>query len=448
MGNSVTPSIIAPPPLPNGAESPTAPVENAAVIAPPEAEQPTSALGNEPQWNELEQQLMGVFESRQTNSQGAQGNADADTSTGDADEAVNSPAVQPTSPVETSEIAPQQAGTATPVDAAPVPEPPTDLAAQEVPEPGSPQSSYDPFALPVPGPQTPPATDGQPGPVTQSPQQPPPGYVEFMGNVMPIQEAQVMRQTYEWALSLTPEESNAVNQTLQQRRAQSPQPVQQPYNGPGTQQAPQYQPSQPAGLTGQPLPPPQLDPNTVEDPNLAAYLNAQSQYMAQQQQLLLAQQQQLAELSNGFGDIYQNTVQQQHAQSAAELERARSDFADRYALTPGELVQVESRLAASGIMPSLVDRRGGPSGDVYQAIMDGFETTAWTSPDLRQRLIASQTQPAIDEANDTRQRAAKLGSLSGSGGSVPRTESAPMNSEDRRKAMVAEITAAMNQNPS
>lgn len=448
---TTTPISPPPNPSPNGATEPIAAPDAAAIIT-PDAD-PTSIADNEDRWAELGEQLTQVFESRAATSESP---SDApDTAGGTVTPTDESPAgTEPSTP---------------PAVTSPSPDPKAPPAAQEgegspVPEPsdGHPLvPDFDPFA--VPGQPTSVATATQPvepgtatDPTQTQPSAIPPGYIDFMGQPLPINEAQTMRDTYAWAQSLTPDEMQAINVFVQQNRTgqrpAAPQsvPVQPVPSAPQYPSAQEGFAPQPVGFgngqAGQPIaPPPPLDPATVDDPALAAYLNQQNQFLAYQQQQLAAQQQQLAETSQAVTYQQQAAQQAQVAQQTQDINQAKWDFAVRYSLTPAELDIAETRLAAAQLLPSLIERR---QGDVYQSILDGFETVVWTSPDFRQRLIAQSTAPAIEDANAIRQRAASLGSLGGSGGSVPRTDPVPETSQDRHKAMVEAIRAGMNQNPS
>lgn len=423
---------LAPPPaavIPQNGNQPQPPVESPAVLAPPVA---PSIADNDERFNDLEQQVMDTFASRakeQTESTLAVDPVPAPESTGaEAGAVALSPADTSPAPVVTPPVAPV------------TDDPPVPPAGATGPEP------YDPFAVPAAPPAPAPHT------AVDTPVALPAGYVDFMGSPIPQQEAQTMRDVYQWATSLTPEESNAINQFIQQRRT-----------NPGSPAAPvaPAQPAQPAAIQpgyppqgqfpqspGAITPPPTIDPSTIDDPAIAQFLNQQSQWMAQQyaaQQSTIAQQSaQLAQVQQQSEAQVQQSVTAQVAETNRQIDQAKLDFAQQYQLTAAELQVVEDRLIASGLVPSLVERRGG---DIHAGIMDGLTTTAWTSPDIRTRLVAAETAPAVTDAREIQERKAKLGSLGGSGGSVP-VQSQPASAQDKHKAMVAEITAAMNGNPS
>lgn len=441
---------LAPPPpavIPQNGNQAQLPAEAPVVLAPPDAA-PGSVAGNDDRFNDLERQVMENFETRAKEKAPAveppvePPAVPAPDSTGaEAGAVALSPADTSQAPVEVVPVAPAEqpppvAGATAPVA------PPT--PAELPPEP----LAYDPYALPAPPEQIAPVAPTQPASL-------PPGYIDFMGEPIPQQQAQTMRDVYQWANQLTPEESNAINAFIQQRRTA-------PANAPVQPAIQPVQPTQPAFPYSQPQPsqyvtpqspgaitlPPQIDPSTVDDPAIASFLNQQSQWMAQQyaaqQQTIALQQQQLAQVQQQSEAQVQQSVSAQVAETNRQIEQAKLDFAQQYQLTAAELQVVEDRLIASGLVNSLVERRGG---NIHDGLMDGFATTAWTDPTIRARLIAAETAPAVADANEIRHRAAQLGSLGGSGGSVP-VQSTPASPADRNKAMVDEIRAAMNGNPS
>ncbi len=444
--------------------APVAPDPNVAVVAPPEAGS-QSAVGNDDEWERLGQQVTEVFQARADQAaQRTNGDGVAPDSTGAEGEAVVSPAVQPPAPVEVPPVAPApitppgtDAPGTVPIPTVPVVAP---APAQEQSGVPGPVPGYDPFALPPPAePAALPPIQPAPAPSPAPSQTIQPGFVDFMGEIIPVQQAQAMRQTFEQVQAFQPEEVNAINQFIEQRRlalangqqppnqiAPAVQPVQPPYNPavPPNQPAPYAQP-QPVGLV---TPPPTIDPSLVEDPALATFLNQQAQWFAQQQaqqqQIIQQQQQQLAQVAQSTEQVVLRDVEQQQRVNFQNMDQARWDFAVRHQLSPSELDVAEARLVASGIVQPLVQRR---NGDVYSAILDGLETVLWTSPELRARAIAQETAPAVNDAREIQARAARVGALAGTGGAVV-AESQPASPQQRHEGMVSAIRTAMDQQPS
>lgn len=465
-------SVIGPPPSAPAAApanpsvpEPQAPAENAAVIAPPEADAGTSFI-DPAALNEVEAQLLESFQNRQSQSNrpSAPGVTPAEPSSeidstavvGGEQGGVISPAVPPTPPA-----APQPEPTTVPAEVtAPAVTPQPETVAPASPTPVG-ETPYDPYAIPAP----PAAVAPVVAPEAQAtlPAQPaPPGYVDFMGQSMPVAQAQQMQQTYQWAQALTPEESNAINQFIQQNRQQqapgavtppiqqAPQPIQYPGAVPPAV-APPYQPQQPPGPLAPPPPAPPDFSQLDVDPAVAAYLQQQAQYQASQQAVIAQQQATLAQMAPALAQTQQMSqaaFQSQQAAANAEtntqLDQARWDFATKYQLSSAQMEIIESRLTQSNLVPELVNRK---NGDVYAGITDGFETVAWTAPDIRAQLLAAQVAPAIDDAREIQQRAARLGSLAGQGGAVPTNQGVPATPQERHAGMVAVLRTAMEQNP-
>jgi hypothetical protein len=81
--------------------------------------------------------------------------------------------------------------------------------------------------------------------------------------------------------------------------------------------------------------------------------------------------------------------------------------------------------------------------DPLKALEDAFDLAHWQIPRLRDKELA-EVQSATRTSN---KRKAKLSSLGGASGSVPRQQNTvPTNKQERRQAMLAEMTQMLNGN--
>lgn len=176
----------------------------------------------------------------------------------------------------------------------------------------------------------------------------------------------------------------------------------------------------------------------VDDPAFMAVWEAnRAAYNAQQATInQLAQSQQLA---------MQQQAQEQQQRNIAIVNQASEAFKASRNLTDDDVMKLRATAARLNVLDSLLSGidplTGAPSSpDPISAVQRSLEIAYYSLPEYRARDLTNSQQQQTQE----RRRKAKVGSLSGSSGSVPRSTPAPTTPEGNRAAMLSEVGAMMN----
>lgn len=134
----------------------------------------------------------------------------------------------------------------------------------------------------------------------------------------------------------------------------------------------------------------------------------------------------------------QQTLQQRLAVANVGKER----WVDAHSsLKQDEIDNLERDLANLGILPGLIQAKGG---DIASAMEAGLEQVYWSTPKYRELELNKKLESERADAQETTKRRRKASSLSGSGGSTSRTPPVANTKESRLEAMAAELGAHMN----
>lgn len=130
------------------------------------------------------------------------------------------------------------------------------------------------------------------------------------------------------------------------------------------------------------------------------------------------------------------------------IETTAHSFAEEYSLAEDQMSELVSVLNNAQILSGLHHQH---NGDVAKAMRAGLEMTLWSTPSLRDSVLARQAEVAqlelAQQTQDDERRKQQLSALSGSGGSAPRRDPIPRTPEDRQRAMRDTIAAAMADRP-
>jgi hypothetical protein len=125
----------------------------------------------------------------------------------------------------------------------------------------------------------------------------------------------------------------------------------------------------------------------------------------------------------------------------AALQHGAQQFAAEYKLEPAEMERLEQAIVQYQSLTGHIRY----TGDYAAGMRSALEQAYWADPELRSRALNAQIVEQAAKDAETRQQTSakkrKAGSLSGSGGSVPRTAPVPSTPQDKRAAMVAEIAS-------
>lgn len=173
----------------------------------------------------------------------------------------------------------------------------------------------------------------------------------------------------------------------------------------------------------------------ADDPTLSAMWTAQQQQIAQ-----------LTDVVNNLSGGLQTTVQQQQLRQQAEnesiIKRATASFQSQHQLTDEDMTTLRRTAANLNVLQPLMSgidpMTGAPSKpDPLAAVERSLEIAMFSIPEYRNRAFAQTVRRRVEDGR----RKQKLGALSGSSGSVPRTTQAPTTAEGRRDAMVRELAS-------
>lgn len=132
----------------------------------------------------------------------------------------------------------------------------------------------------------------------------------------------------------------------------------------------------------------------------------------------------------------------------ALINRASASFQEEHKLTSEDMDEIQKVTARLNVMPALMNPIDPITGlprqvDPLKAMEDAFDLARWQIPRLREAEIAAVQ--AQTRSNNSRK--AKLSSLGGSSGSVPRQQNTvPTNPAERHQAMLAEMGAMLQGN--
>lgn len=131
----------------------------------------------------------------------------------------------------------------------------------------------------------------------------------------------------------------------------------------------------------------------------------------------------------------------------ALVERVSSEYAAKKNLDADEIALLRRTAANLNIVSSLASPFDPVSGlprqvDPVAAVEQALDTAYWATPEFRSRALEEMTKQQISDIR----RKARLNSLGGTSGSVPRKVAKPTNEQERREAMIAEVAAAWNGN--
>lgn len=286
-----------------------------------------------------------------------------------------------------------------------------------------------------------------------------------LGNGL-VADIEELRDLYNWSKDLTPEEAAAVRRALENPAASGsghPAPVPgygQALPGAGGAPQPYYPPLQQqyapppaytypaAGQPGVPVSPQQaagvpdpralLGPLEELTPGLADYLAGLQAQQAQQAQALATYQAQQA-------DLAARAARDEQARREAQVAAGHEAFkASHPNLSDVDLHYLATRAAELQVMGGLVQRH---NGDVSTAYQEALTTAMYADPTYRDKAIQAQVDQFATNLTALEQRKADAASLSGSGGSVPRSPQpapAEMTPDARRAAMAQFIAGAAN----
>lgn len=157
------------------------------------------------------------------------------------------------------------------------------------------------------------------------------------------------------------------------------------------------------------------------------------------------------EIDSLKGTVTSTTKQQADATLNQQLTIVKSTtdaFATEYGLDETQMGEIVNVLNRAQILPGLHHQHGG---DVAKAMRAGLEMTLWSTPTLRDSVLARQSEIAAQEhaqqEQDERRKQQQLSALAGSGGSAPRRDPIPRTAEDRHRAMRDTIATAMAERP-
>lgn len=273
-----------------------------------------------------------------------------------------------------------------------------------------------------PTPPTPP-TEPTPSPAPSPAPSPDPESYTIGDRTLTADQAREALHVYDWAQGLTPDHVAVIDAVFSGDYVVVPRDQAPPPSQPGTSPVP---PSGASGGGGGD----EIDLDAL-DPDTRAYIERQraqiEQYVQQATQPLI-----------------QANAQQHQQQVIAQLDQGAQTFMQRMNLTEQDIGTLQQRVAETGILPGIASRH---RNNLSAAMEEALEAAYWTTPQYRDRAIAAQTEAQLaadrQRATEDAKRQRKASSLTGSAGSVPRTQP-PATKQDRDKAMVGDIAAAMS----
>lgn len=196
--------------------------------------------------------------------------------------------------------------------------------------------------------------------------------------------------------------------------------------------------SPPVAATGSNTPaPPGTPPGTPDEINPAWLDDPVYRSLYNQQQSTLRQLEELQRATQAQQSIIHS---QQEANTAALVNRATTSFQQQHHLTDQEIESLRSTAAKLNVVNSFMSGVDPITGapvrpDPLNAVERALEIALYADPVLRMKEI----NRIAAQDNADRQRKTKLGAISGSSGSVPRTSPTPTTKEGRQEAMTREV---------
>lgn len=240
---------------------------------------------------------------------------------------------------------------------------------------------------------------------------------------IPADEMQRAVQVFDWARSLTPAQSDAIDALF------SGQYQLVPVGG---------DVSSPAGA------PSGGDPNSAGSPPSPSQ-SPSSTTDEEWDDLPESFRTRFQEMQQRVDALSQGDMQARQAQVVDQLSAGSNTFRDRHGISEEQVGEIQSQLARLGTMPGFVQAAGG---DYSRAMEMALESVYWTDDRYRsaeiERRAAEQVEAERVRARGDADRKRKAGSLSGSSGSVSRDAKPPQTPADRRAAMTREVAEVMN----
>lgn len=155
---------------------------------------------------------------------------------------------------------------------------------------------------------------------------------------------------------------------------------------------------------------------------------------------LQATQAELDEVKSGTTSAQDFITRQQEQTAESLANRAYASFKEQFKLEDSELETVKNVAGRLQVLPSLMSPVDPITGAVRQvdplaAIEEALTIAYWQIPEFRTRAI----QQEVDSRNKDRARKARVSSLSGSSGSIPKENPVSENPQTRHEQMVAEV---------
>lgn len=149
----------------------------------------------------------------------------------------------------------------------------------------------------------------------------------------------------------------------------------------------------------------------------------------------------IAALKQQVGSLTQTYQQTAADDMRLQINAAKESYAEKMNLNPTELAELESRLVGMRVLPALA--QNAPN---YQAAVEqGLDLAYWNTESFRERELDTRLTDTREEQKVTQTRKRKASALSGSGGSVSRSEKQPAATPATRlEQMAADIRTHMS----
>lgn len=134
----------------------------------------------------------------------------------------------------------------------------------------------------------------------------------------------------------------------------------------------------------------------------------------------------------------QELLRREQIDMSANVERAVTDWNARYKLSDADIQKVRARAAELPTASTLI-AQGRPA---YDSVTDALESAFWTIPELRNQALTAQS---ADTQRRDRAKKRKLSALGGKNQAPGNRTPQPLTKEQRNDAVIAELSAAMNE---
>lgn len=143
-------------------------------------------------------------------------------------------------------------------------------------------------------------------------------------------------------------------------------------------------------------------------------------------------------------DAVQAQVERLNQAQAAEqlrvaqtaVAKGKDTYQTRMGLTDEDMVELEGAAVRLGVLPNIAAQ----TNDMIRAVEETLDLAYWSTPKFREAALAKQAQ----QNNEALKRQRKANALGSSSGSVPRTASSSNTPQERREAMISELSKALN----